>query len=168
MDASGGPRRGEERRRGTRITARIHIVRVAVCHCDGERYDDGSVGIPSQELIMRVQLGKLIALGYGRFVLSDEVVAVQPVEEGRGPGRRAFVWVRDLKEPIVASRSEEAIVRDLTTPADDAMRLRQQRAVLQQVVKTLDAVPPLLRRVLREEDGVDLEALADDVRKVLG
>ncbi len=117
---------------------------------------------------MRVQSGQMVALGYGMYVLSDEVVAVQPIKEGRGPGRRASVWVRGLSEALVASRSEEAIVDDLVTPADETARLRQQRSVLQQVIATFDAVPPVLRRVLREENGVDLDAVASDVRRVLG
>ena len=117
---------------------------------------------------MRVQAGQMVALGYGKFVLSDEVVAVQPIAEGRGPGRRATVWVRGLPEPLVASRSEEAIIDDLVTPADEAARLRQQRAVLQQVMKTFDAIPPVLRRVLREESSVDIDAVASDIRRVLG
>ena len=63
---------------------------------------------------MRIQTGKLIALGHGRYVRSEDVTAVEPVSEGRGPGRRALVWVRHLPDPFVASRSELAIVHDLT------------------------------------------------------
>jgi len=117
---------------------------------------------------MRVQSGQIVALGYGTYVLSDEVVVVQPLTQGRGPGRRTAVWIRGLPEPLVASRSEEAIVNDLATPADETARLRQQRSLLQQVVKTFDAVPPVIRRVLREENGVDLDAVASEVRRVLG
>ena len=57
---------------------------------------------------MKVQAGQLVALGYGKYALSDEVVSVQPIRDDRGPGRRARVWVRGLADPIVASRSEEA------------------------------------------------------------
>lgn len=117
---------------------------------------------------MRVQSGQMVALGYGKYVLSEEVVAVQPLTEGRGPRRRTTVWIRGLPEPLVASRSEEAILNDLATPADETARLRQQRSVLQQVVKTFDAIPAVLRRVLREENGVDLDAVASEVRRVLG
>src|SRR5882672_5138421 len=101
---------------------------------------------------MRVQTGQLVALGYGKYALSDEVVAVEAITEGRGPGRRALVWVRGLKDPLVASRSEGAIVDDLVTPADEAARMRQQRQALHQVVRTYDAIPPVIRRVLREEN----------------
>jgi hypothetical protein len=117
---------------------------------------------------MRVQTGQMVPLGYGKYVLSDEVVAIEPLSEGRGPGRRTTVWVRGLSDALIASRSEEAIVDDLVTPADETARLRQQRTVLQQVLKTLDSLPPYLRRVLREENGIDFDAVASDVRRVLG
>jgi len=115
-----------------------------------------------------MQTGQIIPLGYGNYVLSDEVVAVQPIVEGRGPGRRTAVWVRGVPEAIIGSRAEDAIIHDLVTPADDAARSHQQRAFIQLVLKTLDGVQPVLRRVIREENGIDLEALAGDARKVLG
>jgi hypothetical protein len=70
------------------------------------------------EVLVRIQTGQLVSLGYGRFVRSDEVVAVEPVSEGRGPGRRCLVWVRGVPDPIIASRSEGAIIQDMSTPAD--------------------------------------------------
>ena len=65
---------------------------------------------------MRMQSGRLVSLGYNKYVRSDDVVAVEPLTEGRGPGRRSLVWVRGLDDPIVASRSVAAIVNDLTNP----------------------------------------------------
>jgi len=116
---------------------------------------------------MRIQPGQIISLGYGRYVRSDEVVAVEPITEARGPGRRAVVWVRGLETPLIASRSEGAIVDDLTTPAEEASRTRQQRAVLQRVVKTLDDIPGTFRRRLRESDGIDLDELAQEANRIL-
>jgi hypothetical protein len=116
---------------------------------------------------MRVQAGEMVPLGYGKYVLSDEVIAVEAIGEGRGPGRRARVWVRGIAEPLIASRSEEAVIADLVAPGDAGSRLRQQRSALQLVAKTLDAVPPVLRRVLREESGVDLDGLSSEVRRLL-
>ena len=70
---------------------------------------------------MRMQSGRMVSLGYNKFVRSDDVTAVEPLTEGRGPGRRTLVWVRGIDDPIVASRSVAAIVNDLTNPtlADD-------------------------------------------------
>ena len=66
---------------------------------------------------MRVQSGRMVSLGYNKFVRSDDVTAVEPLTEGRGPGRRTLVWMRGLDDPIVASRSVVAIVDDLTNPS---------------------------------------------------
>ncbi|MBT8203314.1 MAG: hypothetical protein HKN74_14960 [Acidimicrobiia bacterium] len=66
---------------------------------------------------MRMQSGRMVSLGYNKYVRSDDVTAVEPLTEGRGPGRRTLVWVRGLDDPIVASRSVAAIVNDLTNPA---------------------------------------------------
>jgi hypothetical protein len=57
----------------------------------------------------------MVPLGYGRFVRADEIVAVLPIEDGRGPRRRTHVHVAGLAAPIVASRSEEAILADMKT-----------------------------------------------------
>jgi hypothetical protein len=58
----------------------------------------------------------MVSLGYNKFVRSDDVTAVEPLTEGRGPGRRTLVWMRGLADPIIASRSVAAIVNDLTNP----------------------------------------------------
>ncbi len=65
---------------------------------------------------MRMQSDRMVSLGYNKFVRSDDVTAVEPLTEGRGPGRRTLVWVRGLDDPIVASRSVTAIVNDLVNP----------------------------------------------------
>ena len=117
---------------------------------------------------MRIQSGQLVSLGYGKYVRSDEVVAVAPIVEGRGPGRRTLVWVRGVIDPIEASRAEGSIVDDLVTPAEEAARMRQQRATLSKVATALDAVSPALRRVIVEESAVDLTELAAEARRVLG
>jgi hypothetical protein len=56
----------------------------------------------------------LVPLGYGKFVRADRVYALVPLEGAdRGDGRRTLVHVEGLDEPLVASRSEIAIARDL-------------------------------------------------------
>lgn len=56
----------------------------------------------------------LIPLGYGKFVRADRVFALVPLEGGeRGDGRRTLVYVEGIEEPIIASRSEGAIARDV-------------------------------------------------------
>lgn len=117
---------------------------------------------------MRIQSGQLVSLGYGKYVRSDEVIAVEPITEGRGPGRRSLVWVRGIPEPLVASRAEGSVVDDLVTPAEQATRMRQQRASLRSFVDAVQQVSPALRRVIEEDASVDLGALLEEANRVLG
>jgi hypothetical protein len=56
----------------------------------------------------------LIPLGYGKFVRADRIYALVPLEGAdRGDGRRTLVHVEGIVEPLVASRSEGAIARDV-------------------------------------------------------
>jgi hypothetical protein len=71
-----------------------------------------NVHVREEDLTRATDIG-MVPLGYGRFVRADEIVAVLPIEEGRGRGRRTYVHVAGLGGPIVASRSEEAILTDM-------------------------------------------------------
>jgi len=67
-----------------------------------------------------------IALGLGRFARADRILAVEPIEgDERGPGRRTRVWVEGLGQPIVASRSEAAILAELGRLPDEDDAARQ-------------------------------------------
>lgn len=56
----------------------------------------------------------LIPLGYGKFVRADRVFALVPLDgPDRGDGRRTLVHVEGIEDPLIASRSEGAIARDL-------------------------------------------------------
>jgi hypothetical protein len=57
---------------------------------------------------------RMVSLGYGRWVKADRIFALVPVEgEQRGDGRRTYVHVEGVASPIVASRSERAILADV-------------------------------------------------------
>jgi hypothetical protein len=56
----------------------------------------------------------MVALGYGKFVRAEDIVALIPIDDDeRGEGRRTFVHVAGLSTPIVASRTERAILADM-------------------------------------------------------
>jgi hypothetical protein len=56
----------------------------------------------------------LVPLGYGAYVRADKVFALVPLKgDSRGDGRRTLVHVEGMEDPIVASRSEAAIARDV-------------------------------------------------------
>jgi hypothetical protein len=69
---------------------------------------------------------RMIPLGYGKAVRADRIYAVVPIEgEERGDGRRTYVHVEGIDEPVVASRSERAILADLEEAAGSASRRRR-------------------------------------------
>lgn len=71
----------------------------------------------------------LIALGYGKFARADRVFALVPLEGAqRGDGRRTLVYVEGIEEPVVASRSEGAIARDLADALGQSSRGRRDGA----------------------------------------
>jgi hypothetical protein len=71
---------------------------------------------------------RLISLGYGKFVRADRVFALVPLEPGeRGEGRRTYVHVDGLAQPLVASRSERAILADLEAALTEAAGVPRTR-----------------------------------------
>ena len=71
---------------------------------------------------------RMVPLGYGKFVRADRVFAVVPLEAGdRGEGRRTYVHVEGLTQPIVASRSERAILADVEAALTEAAGIPRRR-----------------------------------------
>ena len=80
---------------------------------------------------------RMVFLGFGKYVRADKIYALEPLGEGlRGHGARTRVWVDGIAEPIVASRTERAIVAAMgVNPAaeraailDDALDLAHRVA----------------------------------------
>ena len=70
----------------------------------------------------------MISLGYGKLVKADRIYALVPIEAGdRGDGRRTYVHVDGLSEPIVASRSERAILTDVEAALTEAAGVPRSR-----------------------------------------
>jgi len=71
---------------------------------------------------------RMISLGYGKFVKADRIYALVPLEpDERGDGRRTYVHVDGLDTPIVASRSERAILADVEAALIEAAGVTQRR-----------------------------------------
>ena len=67
----------------------------------------------------------MIFLGFGKYVRADKIYALEPLPEGeRGHGARTRVWVEGIADPIVASRTERAIVAAMgASPGAEANRI---------------------------------------------
>lgn len=116
---------------------------------------------------MRIQSSVLVHLGFGKYVRSDQVTAVIPIEEERGPGRRTLINVQGQSEPIVASRAEDTIVRDLVQEPREVVQSRQQQEILRDLMLDLNNLDATVRRIARDQGGLDLERLEWRIREVL-
>lgn len=116
---------------------------------------------------MRIQLSVLVHLGFGKYVRSDQVTAVVPIEEERGPGRRTFIHLEGQTDPLVASRAEDSIVRDLVQEPREVTQSRQQQEILHDLLTDLNNVNATVRRIARDEGGLNLELLERRIRAVL-
>ncbi|MCU0308230.1 MAG: hypothetical protein MUE51_10790 [Thermoleophilia bacterium] len=112
----------------------------------------------------------LVALGFGTYARADRVYAIRPIgPEARGPGRRTLVWVEGITEPLVASRSEGAILRDLgaDVPGAGGGLIADALGLVQELARQSAGVGALLRRQIKAEAGLDLDALEAHARALL-
>jgi len=70
----------------------------------------------------------MIHLGYGRFVRADRIFALVPLPAAeRGDGRRTWVHAEGISEPLVASRSERAILADVEDALQEAAGVARRK-----------------------------------------
>ena len=56
----------------------------------------------------------MVALGFGKFARADRIYALERITvEERGDGRRTRVWIDGVADPLIASRTELTILRDM-------------------------------------------------------
>ena len=108
---------------------------------------------------MKIQPKTMIPLGYGKYFVSDSIVGLQPMEDGRGPGQRTMVHIEGQSEPIAASRGQATILRDMTQQPKEVTGNREQSELLYDIFSTVKDVPPMLRAIIRDQCQWDLDLL---------
>ena len=115
---------------------------------------------------MRVEPGMMVALGYGKYFRSERIIGLEPIEEGRGPGKRTQVYIEDLPAPIIASRSEGAILRDMVEMPSEVTKAREQHNLLRDILETISDINPLLRSIIRDQGQWNLDRLEERLKEV--
>ena len=85
--------------------------------------------------------------------------------EVRGSARECIS--EQLATPIVASRSEGAILGDMVEMPKEITKIREQRELLSDLVDTISEINPLLRSIIRDQGKWDLDRLEERIRDVL-
>jgi hypothetical protein len=101
---------------------------------------------------------RMIFLGFGKYARSDRIFALEPLPtDERGQGARTRVWVEGIAEPIIASRTERAIVASLGPNAASEQ------------AQVLDSALGLAQRVAEaaEQGRFDVADLGRRARRVL-
>lgn len=106
---------------------------------------------------MDIIVGRMVHLGYGKYWRSDEIVGLCPIEEDRGPGRRTEVYVASKEDPLIVSRSESSILRDMASLPDHEFNAEEARGLLSELLDDLGDVTPVLRRMLEHEVRLNLD-----------
>jgi hypothetical protein len=108
----------------------------------------------------------MVSLGYGRYWRSDAIIGLMPIEEDRGPRRRTNVFVEGRAEPIVASRSEQAILEDMGSTGL-SVRVQALREAISELLAAFHEFSPVLRRALQHEHHFDVERWEQRLGEIL-
>lgn len=116
---------------------------------------------------MEVKKGVIVSLGYGKYFLSDKIVGFVPIEENRGPARRTLVYVDGLQEPVVASRTEHTMLKDMTREGPSEFAGAMALELIERIHGELQHVGRMLRRSIKEECGLDLDDIEKRMKEIL-
>jgi hypothetical protein len=117
---------------------------------------------------MEIKPGRMVYLGYGKYWRSDSIVGLMPIAEERGPGRRTEVYTATLEHPIVASRTEQAILQDMAVASEEHFRVLEMRETMADLLDALEGFPDVLERMLATEARFDVAAWVRRLKAVLG
>ncbi len=109
----------------------------------------------------------IVPLGYGKYVRSDKIIALEPIEDDRGPGRRTSVYVEQIPNPIIASRSEHTILKSIVQTPQEVLEATAALELLQDLLDDINQVGPMLRKSIKKEAGLDLDKLALKIDEIL-
>lgn len=116
---------------------------------------------------MEIRENIMVPLGYGKFVRSDKIVSLEPIEDERGPGRRTTVYVEDVKAPLIASRTENSILANMVEIPKEELEAAAALEVLKDISDEILQIGPMLRKSIKKEAGFDIDKIEKRVNEIL-
>ncbi|MBE0466350.1 MAG: hypothetical protein IBX71_03895 [Candidatus Desulforudis sp.] len=116
---------------------------------------------------MEIRENTIIPLGYGKFVRSDKIVALEPIEEDRGPGRRTRVYVDQLDSPLIASRTETAVLASMVATPQEITEANACLELLKDIYDDIHPIGPMLRKSIKKEANLDLDRIERRIEEIL-
>jgi len=109
----------------------------------------------------------IIPLGYGKFVRSDKIIALEPIEEDRGPGRRTRVYVEQMCNPLIASRTETSVLANMVETPKEIMEANASLELLRDIYDDIHQIGPMLRKSIKKEANLDLGKIEKRIEEIL-
>jgi hypothetical protein len=116
---------------------------------------------------LEVRENIIIPLGYGKFVRSDKIIALEPIEVDRGPGRRTSVYVEEISTPLIASRTETAVLANIVKTPKEVMEATAALELLQDIYDEIHQTGPMLRKSIKKEAQIDLDKIERRIEEIL-
>lgn len=116
---------------------------------------------------MKIQENIIVPLGYGKFVRADKIIALDPIEENRGPGRRTLVYIENINNPIIASRTETSILANISKTPKEVLEATAALELLQDILDDIEQIGPMLKRSINEEAGLNLDRIEMKIKEIL-
>lgn len=118
-------------------------------------------------MYMEVRENIMVPLGYGKFVRSDKIVSLEPIEDERGPGRRTVVYVEDVKSPLIASRTENSILANMVETPREELEAAAALELLKDIRDDMLQIGPMLRKSIKKEANFDIDKIEKKINEIL-
>ncbi len=116
---------------------------------------------------MEIRQNVVVPLGYGKYVRADKIIALEPIEDDRGPGRRTMVYIEQLPNPVVASRTEHTIIENMVQTPKEVLEAAAALELLQDLFDDISQVGPMLRTSIKKEVALDLNQIERKIKEIL-
>ncbi len=116
---------------------------------------------------MEIRQNVVVPLGYGKYVRADKIIALEPIEDDRGPGRRTMVYIEQLPNPVVASRTEHTIIENMVQTPKEVLEAAAALELLQDLFDDISQVGPMLRASIKKEVALDLNQIERKIKEIL-
>lgn len=116
---------------------------------------------------MNIREKVIIPLGYGKFVRSDKIIAMEPIEDDRGPRRRTRVYVEQMGDPLIASRTETSVLANMVETPKEILEAIASLELLRDIYNDIHNIGPMLRKSIKKEANLDLNKIERRIEEIL-
>lgn len=116
---------------------------------------------------MEVKKDIIVPLGYGKFIRSDKIIGLEPIEDDRGPGKRTYVYVEGIKSPMVASRTEATILANMVETSAEIVEATAAIELLKDILDDINQIGPMLKKSIKKEAKLDLDKISLKIEEII-